>query len=194
MKHLIIVLSLGLSIALLPLKAFAAGHYQIDSTVSTVSFATIKKQYILEPAVITGLSGSLDESGNLLVAIPISNIDTGVPIRNERLGELFFNVADFPQVMVQATVPAELLSGDSLVTQATVPASVTMYGKDQDIDFSLNIVRFGDVMSVSSTKPVIIDGASFGIPTESLAALSNTVGDIAISTSVAASVSLVLRK
>ncbi|GAL15341.1 hypothetical protein JCM19233_6359 [Vibrio astriarenae] len=38
----------------------------------------------------------------------------------------------------------------------------------------MNIVRVGDVLSVSSIKPVIVDGTLFGIPAESLTALSST--------------------
>ncbi|GAL15342.1 hypothetical protein JCM19233_6360 [Vibrio astriarenae] len=116
-------------------NALAADSYQVDTDVSSVSFSTIKKQYIVEPAVITGLSGSLDENGKLSVSIPIKNIDTGVSIRNDRLGELFFNIATYPDVDVSAEVPMELMEGDTVITQATIPASVTMYGKTQTLEF-----------------------------------------------------------
>ncbi|QIA63071.1 YceI family protein [Vibrio astriarenae] len=175
-------------------SALAADSYQVDTDVSSVSFSTIKKQYIVEPAVITGLSGSLDENGKLSVSIPIKNIDTGVSIRNDRLGELFFNIATYPDVGVSAEVPMELMEGDTVIIQATIPASVTMYGKTQTLEFSLNLVRVGDVISVFSIKPVIVDSTLFGIPAESLTALSSTVGAIPISSSVAANVSLILKK
>lgn len=194
MRHLLTAFALLTTALVLPFQALASGHYQVDPKVSTVGFATIKKQYIVEPAVITGVSGSLDNEGNLKVMVPLKNLDTGVSIRNDRLGELFFKVATHPDVEVMAKVPAELMKGDMVVTQATVPASVTLYGKAQTLDFMLNIVRAGDVISVSSVKPVIVDGMSFGIPKESLEAVSNTVGDIAISSTVGVSVSLVLKK
>ncbi|GAM57295.1 hypothetical protein JCM19231_1324 [Vibrio ishigakensis] len=194
MRHLLTIFALVVTVLAMPIQVLAAGHYEVDSKVSTVSFATIKKQYIVEPAVITGLTGSLDDSGNLKVMVPLQNLDTGVSIRNDRLGELFFKVATHPNVEVMATVPAELMKGDMVVTQAKVPAQVTLYGKAQTLDFMLNIVRAGNVISVSSVKPVVIDGISFGIPKESLAAVSKTVGDIAISSSVGVNVSLVLKK
>lgn len=194
MKHLLTVFALVTAILTLPFQVLAAGHYKVDAKISTVSFATIKKQYIVEPAVVTGVSGSLDEQGNLKVTIPLKNLDTGVSIRNDRLNELFFQIANNPSVEVMAKVPAEIMKGDMVVTQATIPASVMLYGKTQNLDFMLNIVRAGDVISVSSVKPVIVDGISFGIPKESLAAVSKTVGDIAISSTVGVSVSLVLKK
>ncbi|GEM79152.1 hypothetical protein VSU01S_13970 [Vibrio superstes NBRC 103154] len=184
-----------LSISLfIPLKAIAAGHYKVDSKVSTVSFATIKKQYVVEPAVISGLSGNLDDKGMLSVMVPLKNLDTGVSIRNDRLNELFFNAATFSDVKISAQVPAELMKGDRVITQATIPATVTLYGKTQTLDFMLNIVRVGEIISVSSVKPVIVDAGSFGIPKANLQAVSKTVGDIAISATVAVNVSLVLIK
>ncbi|OEF81244.1 YceI family protein [Vibrio breoganii] len=194
MRHFLTLCAMLSMSFFIPLKAIAAGHYQVDSKISTVSFATIKKQYIVETAVISGVSGNLDDKGMLEVMVPLKNLDTGVSIRNDRLNELFFNAATFPNVKISAQVPAELMKGDRVVTQATIAATVTLYGKSQNLDFMLNIVRLGNVISVSSVKPVIVDGTSFGIPKEALQAVSKTVGDIAISSTVAVNVSLVLIK
>lgn len=78
-----------LSLALLSLQSFAADTFNVVTDFSSVSFATIKKQYVIEPATISGVTGNLDESGKFAVFVPVANIDTAVAIRNERLNALF---------------------------------------------------------------------------------------------------------
>lgn len=51
--------TLAVSLALFSSAPFAADNYTLDPNVSSVSFATIKKQYIVEPATINNLLGIL---------------------------------------------------------------------------------------------------------------------------------------
>ena len=90
MNKLITLLSLGLMSLSFPL--LASGHFQVNEQLSTVNFASIKKQYVVEPAVITGVSGKIDTKGSLELTVPLNMLDTGVSIRNDRLRALFFMV------------------------------------------------------------------------------------------------------
>lgn len=173
---------------------FAANLFNIDEEMSAVSFATTKLQYVIEPASITGLTGGIDASGKFNLDIPIANIQTGVPIRNERLNKLFFDSQSFPSAKVSVDIPADVLLAQSSVAQQELPAKVTLFGKSIDIKFKVNIVKTTDVIAVSTVAPVIVRGSSFGIPTENLAALAATVGGIPISDAVPVSFSLILKK
>ncbi|MDK9738157.1 YceI family protein [Vibrio sp. D404a] len=192
MNKMITLLSLGLMSVSFPL--FAAGHYQVNEELSTVNFASIKKQYIVEPAVITGVSGKVDDKGMLSIAIPLNRLDTGVSIRNDRLRALFFNEDKFPSVKVSASVPEQLLDEGDMAMQKMLPATVMLYGQSKELIFTVNIVKSGDHLMVSTAKPTVISGFDFGIPQESLSSISNTVGDIAISPSVPVNFSLILEK
>lgn len=175
-------------------QAFAKPLYQIDESVSTVNFATIKKQYIIEPAVINGVSGSIDESGMLKAMIPLNQIKTGIPIRNDRLNELFFNSNLFPNIKVEAKVPADLLKDGMVVSQVSLPASVTLFGNTQSVQLTVNVVKHNDIIAVSTVKPVVISAAAYGIPSDNLTKLAATVGNIVISDTVPVNISLVLKK
>lgn len=175
-------------------QSYAQGNYTIDEAVSTVNFATIKKQYVVEPASVSQVSGYVNESGELSASVPLSKINTGISIRDDRLNQLFFNSAVFPNIDVKASIPTELLTAESVVKQVTLPVSLTIVGNSQTVDMNLTVVKSGDIVAVSSARPVIIRASAFGIPADNLTKLAATVGGIAISDTVPVTISLVLRK
>lgn len=174
--------------------AQASNHYQVDESVSTISFATIKKQYIVEPAVINKVSGQIDHQGNLSLSANISELSTGVDIRDQRLNAMFFKSDLFPTVDVKAAIPADILKADKLIQQRTLSATVTLLGNSKDLEFVVNIVKAGDTLTVSTAKPVTISAAAFNIAADSVNAISTLMGGIGISDSVPVSFSLVLAK
>jgi polyisoprenoid-binding protein YceI len=175
------------------LGAAQAKDFTVDEKLSTVSFATIKLQYVVEPAIISDLSGSVSSSGDVLIQIPLNSISTGIQIRNERLNALFFNSSQFPTITVNAKLPSNIVSASNIATQVTLPADVTLFGQTQTVNFTVNIVKAGKLMSVSSSTPTIVNASSFGIPTDNLTALAATVGGIPISDKVPVSISLILK-
>ncbi|WP_252176925.1 YceI family protein [Endozoicomonas sp. 4G] len=171
-----------------------AAQYELNRDISRVSFATVKLQYVIEPATISSLTGSINETGQLTLDIPISGIDTGIGIRNERLQQLFFQSELFPSVKVSAQISNSLLASDTVVQQLTVPAKVTLHGQTQALEFSVNVVKSGKLLSVASAKPVIVRASQFGIPAKNLTELAKTVGQIPISDAVPVYFSLVFSK
>ncbi|TFH90141.1 YceI family protein [Vibrio ouci] len=184
--------TLTMTLALLSSASFSADNYTIDSNYSSVSFATIKKQYIVEPATINTLSGTLDSSGEFNVSIDLNGIDTGVEIRNTRLNEIFFESAKHPPVTVTGKVDWSSLGEGS--HKMKVPTEVTLFGNTKSIEFSVVILNAGDTVMVSSSVPVIIGAADFGIPSKNLTELAATVGDIGISDRVPLTLNLTFKK
>ncbi|WOG26629.1 YceI family protein [Endozoicomonas sp. 8E] len=171
-----------------------AAQYELNRDISRVSFATVKLEYVIEPASISSLTGSINETGLLTLDIPISGIDTGIGIRNERLNKLFFQSDLFPSAKVSAQISKSLLALGTVVKQLTVPAKVTLYGQTQELEFPVNVVKCGDLLSVASTEPVIIRASQFGVPAKNLTELAKTVGQIPISETVPVNFSLVFSK
>lgn len=168
--------------------------YQVDESVSTLSFATIKLQYVVEPAVINNVSGGIDKRGNFSIVAPIQNINTGVAIRDERLNNTFFESASFPKIEVTGKVPNELLSSTTTIKQQIIPASIALFGKTKKVDLLANIVNVGDTIVVSSAKPNVISASDFGIPAANLTRLAEFVGGISIANAAPVSFSIVFHK
>lgn len=185
-------LTVSLAMALFSSSALSATDYQLAPDLSSVSFATIKKQFVVEPATMSLSSGSLSENGQFQVVGDVKSVSTGVPIRDTRLSELFFNVAAYPQVTVSGSVDWKAMSSGP--QKMTIPAEVTMYGTTHMMEFPVIVISAESAITVSSYSPVIVNAADFGIPAESLSKLSATVGDIPISTQVPLSVTLTFMK
>ncbi|WP_104040404.1 YceI family protein [Vibrio hyugaensis] len=184
--------TLSIAVALFSSASFAADKYMLDSELSSLSFATIKKQYIVEPATIDALTGTLDAQGQFDVSVDLNSINTGIPIRNTRLNETFFESAKHVPVKVVGKVDwASLEKGSHKVK---VPAEVTLFGKTKSVEFPVVILNAGDTVMVSSSAPVIIAASDFGIPSENLTNLAATVGGIAISDQVPLTLNLTFKK
>ncbi|PKF50419.1 YceI family protein [Enterovibrio nigricans] len=183
-----------LAVSLSPSLTFASSDYTVVSDASSISFATIKKTYVVEPANLSGLEGSVDASGKFSITAPISSVSTGIPIRNQRLNDLFFDSKKFPSLKVEGHVDMAGLDKNGTMLQQSIPAKVTLFGNTKDITLDMNIIKTDDSIFAFTYKPVIISGAIFGIPEENLEKVSATVGNIDISSTVPVSVSLVFKE
>jgi hypothetical protein len=184
--------TLVLSLALLSFQSFATEKFNLTTDFSSISFATIKKQYVVEPATISGLTGSLDEQGRFAVIAPVTNIDTGVSIRNERLNSLFFDSSENPVIMVSGQFDLSALTQP--ISKMTVPAEVSFYGNKKTFDFPVIITKTADAIIVNSYKSVIVTASDFSIPAANLTKLAATVGGLALSDAVPVNINLVFNK
>lgn len=184
----------SLPILLLSPAHSAHHHYLLDSNVSSVNFATIKKQYIVEPAKFTEIDGRIDASGEFTLEIELASVDTIVPIRNQRLSELFFDTGKYPKATLKGKVDLAEVSSLTEPTIKDIDATLNFYGMDKKVTLSLLVVNTPQYIVVSSVKPVIVSAVSFGVPEANLKALSETVGAIAISPTVSVNASLVFKR
>ena len=184
--------TLSIAVALFSGAAFAADNYTLDSNFSSVSFATIKNQFVVEPAIIDTLSGTLDNNGKFDVVIDLTSVETGIPIRNTRLNEIFFESAKHAPVKVVGQVDWSALGEGS--HKVIVPAEVTLFGKSKSVEFPVVVLNAGNTVMVSSSAPVIIGASDFGIPTKNLTNLAATVGGIKISDRVPLTLNLTFKK
>lgn len=184
--------TLGLFCTLISATSFAEMGYTLDPRLSNVTFATIKKQFVVEPASIKPLSGGLTEEGQFSILLDLKSVSTGVSIRDHRLNELYFESMTFPEVKISGKVDPAMLTGDPQNT--TIAAEVTLHGVTKTIDFPVMVVPSEGFVMVNSTSTIIVNGADFGISTENLNKLSATVGGLAISDKVPLSFNLLFDK
>lgn len=169
-----------------------AGYYEVNSDLSILNFATTKKQYVIEPATISGLTGSLDKSGKFVANVDLKNLDTINPVRDNSLRTLFFNYDKYPKIEVGAVIPPDTLPKTGEIKTLNVAATLTMWNTAKPIDLELLIANTGRSLIVSSRKAVVISAGDYGIPAENLQKMAGTVGNIAIATSAPVNFQLVL--
>lgn len=192
MRALLIATTTFMTVALAALPAQA--DWSINDT-SRVGFVSIKNNVIGENNAFQRVSGGISDAGVVMVSIDLTSVETGVGIRNERLQKMLFNVASFPQATVSAQLSdaqlVALKSGGSVAE--TVSVSVALHGETVSKQVELAAAQAGDTVRVTTTQPIVITAAEFGLEA-GVAALQQIAGLNAISRSIPVTVDLKLSK
>lgn len=191
MKHLTLYL-LGAVCTALFCSAAAAQGYAIDSANSQLNFISVKNNAVAETHRFGSVSGSVGADGSAEVFIALATVDTGIEIRDTRMRELLFDVANNPLAQLQASVSAKVLAGvaDGQTQSLDLPASLQLHGNTADITLPLMAVPTGDNgVLVSTRMPVLIQAEQFGL-VKGINQLREIAGLKAIATAVPVTVVL----
>jgi hypothetical protein len=171
-------------------SAFASENLTIVPELSSVSFATIKKQYIIEPAVVENIQGQYSNK-KFNLSIDFNNVKTSIPIRNSRINQLFLKTNLYPLVKVQGSFDMESIKNP--ITKTIIKANVDFYGHIKAFEIPVIIHKTEGLMTVNSYKPIIVKASDFSIPAENLISLAATVGGISISDTIPLNINLTFK-
>lgn len=134
---------------------------KLDNSLSVLSFVSIKKGAVGEVHTIKNLSGSISAEGNINVVLDLASVNTKIDIRDERMRKHLFEVASNPKATVIAKVGDKVsMAGVSLVEGEV---SINLHGITKTVSASVAVINTGDKVVISSTKPIIIKAADFGL-------------------------------
>lgn len=160
---------------------------------SSISYVSLKNNAVAENNRLTGLTGGIDADGTLSVSIDLASVETGVDIRNQRMAELFFEVARFPQAQITGNVSddqlAALLAGE--VIDTAIPLTLDLHGVSATLTAKLRAYQVADTLYVNSTEPLLLQTAQFDL-LGGVEALRNIAGLKAIAQVVPVTVDLKL--
>ena len=178
---------------LLPAAFSAQAHWQLDNDASTLSFVTIKADHVGEVHTFDRLSGVIDDEGNAEISIELISINTLIPIRDERMQNLLFEIDLFPEADLTAQLDidqfAELEVGRS--AQANFSFDLSMRDQSNSYQAEVMVTRLADNgIQVSTLKPVIVVANSFDL-VSGVEALREVAGLPSISNAVPVSFTVV---
>jgi len=158
--------------------ALTDGAWKVDSEASELSYVSIKQGEIAEANTFETVTGSVSAEGTASIEIDLASVSTGVDIRDERMRDIFFVVADNPTATVTAQVdPAafEALGlGES--TSTALDGTLSLAGVEAPFQAEVSVTRVGaDRVIAVTDKPVIIDSGRFEL-TDGLAQLQDLAG------------------
>lgn len=159
------LLTRSILLPLLMAGGAAAADWTLVAEDSTLGFVSVKNARIAEGHQFTGLRGSVDDEGAELV-IDLASVDTLIPIRDERMRELLFEVARFPTATFRTAVdPAsfeDLAIGES--RRMDVAGELALHGELQPLTATLLVSRSAeDRVSVATTRPIVISADAFAL-------------------------------
>ena len=160
--------------------------WQLQTDASTVNFVSVKKDAIGEVHRFTQISGSIDDSGNAVLTIPLASVDTGIEIRNQRMRGMLFETEKFPRATFHAAIdpgPVRALqSGEQMTTR--VAGQLTLHGVTSPVEAEALVTKLNDGrLSVISRQPFILTADRFALVT-GVQKLAQVAGLASISTAV----------
>lgn len=169
------------------------GTWQLAADQSNVAFVTVKAGNVGEAHRFSKLGGTVSPDGAVALTIDLASVQTGVDVRDQRMRDMLFEVANTPQAKLSAKIdPASLRALKPGERKAMgVPVTVDLHGTTNTIEAQLMVTRLdGDSVLVETSAPLIIDAATVGLGegVEKLRAIANLP---AISTAVPVTASLV---
>jgi len=188
------LLATGIISALL--SAGVQAEWALDLGESSLYYVTSKASAVSEVNSFGTLSGGIAADGAATLVIDLASVNTAVEIRDQRMRDIVFQVAEHPTASVSLNVDAAALEAMPVGSLAvgTYTAQLSLHGMSQDIPADLRIVKLedGDVQ-VQLARPLIIAAASFGLAA-GVEELRNLAGLPSINPNVVVDFSLVYRK
>jgi len=145
------------------------GVWTLDPAGSRLSYVSIKAGEIAESNQFETLAGSVTVDGTATLDIDLASVNTGVDIRNERMREIFFDVAGNPKAVVTAQLDPAAFAGLAVGQSITRPltANVAIKGVEQAVETEVLVTRVSaDRVTVVPTAPVIISTDMFELTDE----------------------------
>jgi polyisoprenoid-binding protein YceI len=143
-----------------------ASDWYVDNTKSTLSFISIKKEHVAEVHQFDIVSGVLDSTGHLIVAVELDSVNTNAPFRDEALEKLLFEVSRFANARIIAQVEPKLFSDLPIgqTRELNADAKLDLHGEQQELKLELLVTRLAeDRLTVMSVKPVILNVADYAL-------------------------------
>jgi hypothetical protein len=163
---------------------------------SRINFISIKASDIAEIHTFEELSGSVKNSGEAQVIINLASLETLIPIRNERMGNLLFETKLYPTATFRLGVDLQTI----LLTEIGKSLDVTYRGvlelksKQFLIPIKLSVTRLGnESFSVTSSEPLLLNADTLGL-SGGIESLRVIAGLPSISKSVSVTFSLIFRQ
>ncbi len=157
-----------LSIFLITLctSSYAFADWSLINDESNISFASTKKSAISEVHHFKTISGTINEKGSLNISVDLSSVETNIPIRNERMTKMLFEVGQFANATLTTTFDSQKITamkaGDVYLETLTFDAS--LHGMTQKIKTPVKFIMLSNnKLMLILDKPIVINASQFGL-------------------------------
>ena len=140
----------------------ALADHALVGAKSDIRFISVKNAAIAEVHHFKSLSGGI-EDGAVSVTIPLVDVETMIPIRNERMQKMLFETELYPKATLTAAVDMDkvmaLQSGD--YTTMGVNFTLDLHGSSKTYTSAVTVARLGGEIHVSTVQPLVVSAADF---------------------------------
>lgn len=151
---------------LLLVSANASADWILDNDQSSLYYVTNKAAAIAELNSFGELSGRIEENGNASLIISLASVNTAIEIRDQRVREILFKVAEYSTASVRLMVEADALASMEAGSSSRGPyeAVLTLNGITGTVSAELTVTKLSDdSILIQSAMPLIINALTFGL-------------------------------
>ena len=164
----------------------AQASWYLDNESSRLSFITNKNGDVTEVHRFLVLHGKVDSKGAAELQIEMDSVNSGIPLRDERMRKDLFEVARFPDALIRAQLDLrpinDLANGAQL--ELRLPVTVSLHGKEHSYSAQLLATRLDERrFQVVTLEPLMLRAEEFDLA-PGLDALRKVAGLQSISLSV----------
>jgi hypothetical protein len=179
LKPLAFVLLAGASLSV-------RADWYLDGESSRLSFVSTKNANVSEVQRFLVLHGKVEPTGLAEVEVELDSINSGIPLRDERMRKDLFEIQTFPEALITTQIDLrpinDLAPGAQL--ELRLPLTVNLHGKQHTYDAELLATRLDDRrFQVVTLEPLVVNAEDFDLA-PGLEALRKVAGLSAISWSV----------
>ena len=164
----------------------AHADWYLDNESSRLSFVTTKNTDIAEVQRFLVLHGKVDSKGAAQLEVELESINSGIPLRDERMRNELFEIKTFPDAVINAQINLQPINdlAPGAQHELRLPLSVTLHGKTQTYSTELLATRLDDRrFQVVTLEPLVVHAEDFDL-LPGVAALRKAAGLSQISLSV----------
>ena len=141
-------------------------EWTLDSDNSYLSFVSIKNGVVAEVHRFDALSGIVKQDGSAVVKVGLASVETNIPIRNDRLKSMLFDVENFSLATVSAQLKIDefdgLPQGTSLLR--SIPIGINLHGMNGTMSASVKVTRTQEnLWHVLSVQPLILNAGNYNL-------------------------------
>ncbi len=134
-------------------------NWQLTASQSQLSFVTNKNKTHREEHSLQFKQGHISADNQLSIELDLTTIDTLIPIRDQRLRDILFEVESYPV----ATISSQLPDVVELMQTVTLPFTLDLHGHQMELYAQVIIQKIGPQMVVTNFEPVAVNGKDFGL-------------------------------
>ena len=171
----------------------ARADWYLDGESSRLSFVSTKNANVSEVQRFLVLHGKVDPEGLAQVEVELESINSGIPLRDERMRKELFQIDRFADAVITTKIDLrpinDLAPGAQL--ELRLPLTVDLHGKQHEYNAQLLATRLDDRrFQVVTLEPLVINAEDFDLA-PGLETLRKMAGLSAISLSVPVSAVLI---
>ncbi|MBF6038641.1 YceI family protein [Pseudomonas sp. P154a] len=144
----------------------ARADWYLDGESSRLSFISTKNANLSEVQRFLVLHGKVDAKGLAEVEVELESVNSGIPLRDERMRKELFEIQTYPEALITAQIDLrpinDLAPGAQL--ELRLPLTVNLHGKQHQYNAELLATRLDDRrFQVVTLEPLVINAEDFDL-------------------------------